>query len=85
MKEGDVFLDIGAGSGYFTFPAAGILGNQGRIISIDSSSVMIEELKRKAIAKGYHNIDIRLSQEYELNLKNEKADIAFMSLVLHDR
>ena len=44
LKEGDIFLDIGAGIGYFAIPAAEITGESGKVIAADISPEMLDEL-----------------------------------------
>ena len=47
LKEGDTVADIGCGIGYFTFPAAEIVGESGMIFAMDISAKMLEEVDQK--------------------------------------
>jgi len=47
LKPGEVIADIGAGSGYFTFPIAHHLGPEGKVYAVDVSSDMILHLNRR--------------------------------------
>jgi predicted methyltransferase len=47
LKKGEVIADIGAGSGYFTFPLARQVGNHGRLYAVDVSPDMIIHVNRR--------------------------------------
>ncbi len=47
LKPGEVIADIGAGSGYFTFPIAHHLGPEGKVYAVDVSPDMILHLNRR--------------------------------------
>ena len=46
------FTDIGCGQGFFTVPAAKIVGNGGKIYASDISQVNIQKLREKVDAAG---------------------------------
>ena len=83
LISGHTFLDIGAGIGYFTFPALDIVGNNGKVIAIDVSKEMIDELKKRS--EGHNlNLDILLCEENKINIPDGSIDIALMGFVLHE-
>ena len=43
LKQGDIVADIGCGIGYFTIPAANIVGDSGKVFAMDISPEMLEE------------------------------------------
>ncbi|MCL4210702.1 MAG: FkbM family methyltransferase [Phycisphaeraceae bacterium] len=45
LAPGDTFIDIGANVGAFTLPAAARVGERGRVIAIDASPAMIDDLR----------------------------------------
>ncbi len=47
LKPGEVIADLGAGSGYFTFPLARHVGDTGRVYAVDVSPDMILHLNRR--------------------------------------
>ncbi len=47
VKPGEVIADIGAGSGYFTFPLARRVGERGRVYAVDVSPDMILQINRR--------------------------------------
>jgi SAM-dependent methyltransferase len=47
IRPGEVIADIGAGSGYFTFPLARRVGERGKVYAVDVSPDMILQLNRR--------------------------------------
>jgi ubiquinone/menaquinone biosynthesis C-methylase UbiE len=84
LHEGDIFLDIGAGIGYFSFPAAEIVGKNGKIIATDVSKEMIQELRKRIDNTHIQNIDARQSDGYDIMVEDRSVTFAFMSTVLHE-
>jgi len=84
LKQGDTFLDIGAGSGFFALPAARIVGDDGRVLAVDVAPEAVELIKRKKEAAGLGNVEAVLSEAGDLASLRGVATLAFMSLVLHE-
>jgi ubiquinone/menaquinone biosynthesis C-methylase UbiE len=84
LKPGHTFLDVGAGTGYFTFPASEIVGEKGKAIAVDISDEMIRELEARVLAKTARNIEIRKSEEYDIMIAEGIVDLALMCAVLHE-
>ncbi|GAG55973.1 unnamed protein product, partial [marine sediment metagenome] len=58
VKEGQIVLDFGCGSGIYSLPAARIIGSQGKIYALDKNKTELNELMRKAKSKALRNIKI---------------------------
>lgn len=84
LRPGMVFMDIGCGYGFFTIPAAQIVGEQGKVYGVDVSASSIDRLKREASQKGLKNVTATVSAAEETVFCSECADIIFYSIVLHD-
>lgn len=84
LKAGQVFLDIGCGEGFFTIPAAVMVGETGKVYGIDISQPHIDSLKTKAAARGLKNIELQTGKAEEFVSESPYADIIFMGIVLHD-
>ena len=76
LKIKDIFLDIGCGIGYFSIPASRIIGIEGKVFALDTSSEMLEELKRRIYKKNIKNIIPIFSEPYRFPL-DLMLDICF--------
>lgn len=56
FKPGLKVLDLGCGTGEFTFIAAEKVGKKGKVVGIDRSTSAIKEAKDRAKELGFHNI-----------------------------
>ena len=83
LKQGELMVDIGCGIGYFTFPAAKIVGEEGMVYALDTEEVMLKEVEERKSNKGYDNIITVQSGEYGLDL-DIKADFILFSNLLHE-
>ena len=75
------FVDIGAGTGFFSRAASDIVGKQGTVYALDMSADMLEILKRNGIRDNIHTL---LSEEYRLPLEDNVGDLTLISIVLHE-
>lgn len=57
---GDKVLDVGAGRGACTFPAADAVGPAGAVVSIDISLEMVQNLLHDVSRGGYRNISVQV-------------------------
>lgn len=81
IKPGMKGLEIGCGSGAMTIELARMVGDTGRILSIDLSSEQIEATK--AFTQNYHNIDFKVWDVNHLSDLNEQFDFIYCRMVLH--
>lgn len=84
LQEGDWIADIGCGIGYFSIPAAEIVGGAGRVFGLDVSVEMIEELDHKIETNNLENIRTIITGEDDLKLCDESVNFAFIANVLHE-
>jgi ubiquinone/menaquinone biosynthesis C-methylase UbiE len=84
LRPGDAVADIGAGTGYFSIPAAVITGPRGRVYAVDTSPDMLAALADAAAGAGVSNIEAVHSGEYDFKIVDATADFALMSVVLHE-
>ncbi|MGE5626599.1 MAG: class I SAM-dependent methyltransferase [Solirubrobacterales bacterium] len=83
VKKGDIVVDIGCGIGYFSIPAAIIVGDSGKIYSLDIHNEMLEETEKRAKDANITNIKTILIPEDKLEF-SEKASFVLLSTVLHE-
>ena len=84
LRPRDILLDIGCGSGYFTLPAAGLVGPNGKVYALDISAAVLSGLRARIAAKGIFNIETLETGAYDLKLPAGTATIALLSDVLHE-
>ncbi len=84
LKPGHTFADIGCGGGFFTLPAARIVGDKGLVYGVDSDAQSIHEMEQRAAAKGLKNLRLTVSKAEDALLCHACADIVFFGIVLHD-
>ena len=84
VRSGIVFMDIGCGDGFFTIPAAQLVGERGKVYAVDIDDSAINRLKQKAAKKGLKNVTAKVGAAEETVFCDRCADIVFYSTVLHD-
>lgn len=84
LAEGMTFVDMGCGEGFFTIPAAEIVGDKGKVYAIDADPASIEKVAERASAKGLKNIVLKAARAEEVVLFDSKADMIFFANALHD-
>jgi len=83
-RAGMSYADIGCGSGYFTLPVAERIGPEGKIYAVDLLPEMLQELERRAQAKGLKNIITVRSSEQEIPLPEACVDAAYSINLFHE-
>lgn len=58
LVPGDVFVDIGANIGAFTFPCASRVGLSGKVIAIEASPTVLDYLKKNITLNKLNNIKL---------------------------
>ncbi len=78
LREGEVVVDLGSGTGKICFIAAQIVGPKGSVIGVDMTDEMLEVARRNApiVAEriGYANVDFRKGRIQDLALDLELLD-----------
>jgi len=87
IENGMTVLDIGCAMGFFSLPAAQMVGPNGKVICMDIQEKMIKSLRRRALRAGVTDrIETRICTQnsLELNDMTEKIDFAFAIAVAHE-
>jgi ubiquinone/menaquinone biosynthesis C-methylase UbiE len=84
LQAGMTFADVGCGQGFFTIPAAKIVGESGKVYASDISETNIQKLREKVDSAGLTNVIMETGKAEDLIQCNECADIIFFGIVLHD-
>ena len=83
LKSGQKVLEVGCGPGFFTIPAAKIVGEKGKVYALDVNPVAVETVRRKIEEKNLENIEVILADASETGLPDESIDTAFLFGVVH--
>jgi SAM-dependent methyltransferase len=73
-KRGETILELAAGPGDTGFAAVALLGEEGRLISIDFSSEMVEVGRRRAAELGLTNVEHVQMDAERLELADDSVD-----------
>lgn len=84
VKRGMVFMDIGCGEGYFTLPAARMVGPEGSVYAVDNDIDAMDQLTRTATTEGLLNIFPEVNEGEKAVLCEGCADFVFFGNNLHD-
>jgi ubiquinone/menaquinone biosynthesis C-methylase UbiE len=77
-RPGQIAADIGAGSGFVT---EGLVQEGLRVIAVDQSEAMLEEMRRKF--SHLDTVQYRVGQGDSLPLEDEAVDYVFANMYLH--
>lgn len=75
------FLDVGAGTGFFSRAASEIVGPKGKVFAADMSGEMLDFMKSKGMPE---NMNPLLSEEYRVPLDDGVADFTLVASVMHE-
>jgi len=84
LKVGDIFIDMGCGTGFFTLPAARIVGPTGRVYGVDVDEEKLTILRERSDYEGLENIVLERGSAENTVFNNIFADFVFFGIVLHD-
>ena len=82
LKPGQIFADIGAGPGFFTIPAARIIGPSAIAFAVDTQAEMLIDLRDRRNPPD--NVILMKSEEYEIPIGDFEADFTLLAYVLHE-
>lgn len=84
LKPGMVVADIGAGSGYLTFPMAKLVGPKGKVFAVDIQPEMLTIIQKKARAQGIKNVGLVLGDTADPKLPANSCDLQLLVDVYHE-
>ena len=83
LEPDDVVADIGAGSGYFSFPVAAVVP-KGRVLAVDIQPEMLAIVEQRREAAGVKNVEPILSTVQDPKLPAGEVDLAFIVDAYHE-
>ena len=82
IHEGMTILEVGPGTGFYTFEAARCAGASGHVHAVDIEPKVIAVLDQRIEEAGVKNITTRVASAYEIPLPDNSVDRALMVGVL---
>jgi 16S rRNA (cytosine967-C5)-methyltransferase len=74
VKSNDLVIDACAGAGGKSLHLAALMGNKGKVISLDVEQWKLDELKKRARRAGAFNIETKLITDKTISTLTKKAD-----------
>ena len=84
IKPGQTIADLGAGSGYYSFRIAPLVGPAGKVLAIDIEPQMLDVIAQRASREHVANIATVRSSARDPNLASHSVDLLFMVDVYHE-
>jgi len=82
IKQGEIVLDYGCGSGSYTIAAVEKIGPNGKVIAADIHPLALEKVRKKAEKTGYTNIET-IQTDCATGLDDESIDRIICFDVIH--
>ncbi len=86
LQDRMIFADLGCGAGYFTLPAAAMVGENGQVDAIDVLKSVLQDIQGKAKIEGLRNIQYvwaDLEVPGTTKIAADSVDIAFLGHIIH--
>ncbi len=84
LKPGQKVADIGAGSGYLSFPMAKLVAPAGKVYAVDIQQEMLDIIQQKAKENGIKNVVPVLGTITDPKLTKNSIDLIIMVDVYHE-
>jgi precorrin-6B methylase 2/mono/diheme cytochrome c family protein len=84
IPEGASVADIGAGTGYFTWRLAQLVGPKGKVVAVDIQQTMLDLAADAVKRHGLANVDYVLAKATDPRLPPRSLDMAFIAYSYHE-
>lgn len=78
LEAGQRVLEVGCGPGFFTVPAARIVGEEGSVLALDVSPLAVEHVRQKIETEGVSNAKVILANAAQMDLPDQSFDLVFL-------
>ena len=78
IQPAQTILEVGCGTGFFTIPAAQMIGEQGYLVAMDASSGFLEEVAKKVQKANLNNVRIVQRDALDTGLETASIDKALL-------
>jgi SAM-dependent methyltransferase len=84
LKAGDVVADVGAGSGFYSFKLAPLVGEKGKVLANDIQPEMLDIIKKRAKELNVTNVEPVLGTIADPKLPPAGVDLILLVDVYHE-
>jgi ubiquinone/menaquinone biosynthesis C-methylase UbiE len=78
IQSGQKVLEIGCGTGFFTIPAAELVGDGGHLYAVDVHPLAIEQVARKVQDAGLTNVELIKADALATGLASDRMDLILL-------
>jgi len=84
VTTGQKVADIGAGRGYFTIPAAAVVGSEGIVYAVEPDPTRSDRIRKRIAGEGIENVSVLTVGAEELGaIHSGSIDLAFSAFSIH--
>lgn len=78
VHPGQTVLEVGCGTGFFTVPAAQLLGDQGSLVAMDVVPASVEAVSKRVQAANLTNVRVAKGDAMNTMLDPESTDVVLL-------
>jgi len=78
IQTGQTVLEVGCGTGYYTVPAAQLIGDQGCLLAMDVLPVAVERVSKKVQTACLNNVRVVKGDAMNTELDTESMDVVIL-------
>lgn len=83
LQQGQDVLEVGCGPGFFTVPAARMVGEEGSVHTLDINPLALEKIRQKLDREGVANVVPVLADAARTGLPSRSFDLIFVFGLAH--
>jgi ubiquinone/menaquinone biosynthesis C-methylase UbiE len=83
LGPGQKVLEVGCGPGFFTVPAAKIVGEEGSVHALDINPLAVGRVQQKIEQEGVTNVETVLADAAQTGLPDQSFDLIFVFGLAH--
>jgi ubiquinone/menaquinone biosynthesis C-methylase UbiE len=84
LRAGQNIADIGCGPGFFTIPAARIVGDGGHVYAADIQGEMLTAVRSRVAEQGLSNVRVFKTSDTEVPMPAASCDLVLLAFMLDE-